>query len=904
MANYPPPHEAPEWAVPLPLNIPPPQHPQHLQHPQQPPQVPQPQPPMPRDFIPPMGGVPYFVRTMAPPEEKYFFSPAASVTPETPKQEKRAPRKTPKHTKLGALARPVRTRSATACEHCRLKKIKCDNARPRCGSCRLNEVECVYGVDTSDTRESTDAILAKLDMVLAEVRRGPQTGLRAGAAASPRCVWDMSLTSMLRWRSFRRTLGTSQDEADATTRRLLCAYEQVNTLFPFPSSFFQRASVCVALEKLVSSSFTALTNSFLINCHTKVPCVDTVFLFESISVFTMMLKANLDLRITYMLEEFSTLRPDEPVAQSYVHALSRLGIADSPLRRRAYRQCCESVPLLLVICALGALLTRVSFENCNVFDSSLSERLSMRTCCVPSDELPSAIPQDRLRLSEMLVCYALMIQTIFPNCMKENTLVSVQYRILLSQYYLYTMNPLLAHREIILASTQMMYYLQKARLDPQHKDSLSADRLFWTCLKLECELRSELSPYVPLSGITQIEAPAPFLKLPELPKLGEHLSECVRIASRYDDKNSWLFFLTEVAVRKLDNLLFDDLYSLDERGLWDLAYFANTRVWQLVIKYLNQYNSIIASLTPEIRNFVMSEENVDLELKRMVHSGKKRKRVDEPNYLDSMDAFLLDDGTLLEAQSELVMFIKTRILTSKLALFRPLVYLVLEDKILIHEIVRAAAAVMGQIQKELNSTSLALPDSVANSHSSQGSTFVAANSGSQPVSLANFVGEDMPHYDPNAYQQKFPDEDFSSLVEYPDGFEVDDDIPQITNLPLARQQLLRVFVRNFVTLPKLNVPSIWLHRHAGSWYYIRNFFFGAIVQFLLYKKIQLGVANMMVGDPRALLAENMGSLSSIFTRERTKDTLELALHMMKYWKDELKDCEVYIEYLQRCFAEL
>ena len=41
-----------------------------------------------------------------------------------------------------------RKRALTACDTCRLKKIKCDNVRPRCGSCIKNgNLNCHYRTD-------------------------------------------------------------------------------------------------------------------------------------------------------------------------------------------------------------------------------------------------------------------------------------------------------------------------------------------------------------------------------------------------------------------------------------------------------------------------------------------------------------------------------------------------------------------------------------------------------------------------------------------------------------------------------------------------------------------------------------------------------------------------------------
>lgn len=58
-----------------------------------------------------------------------------------------------------------------------------------------------------------------------------------------------------------------------------------------------------------------------------------------------------------------------------------------------------------------------------------------------------------------------------------------------------------------------MYLLEKTDLTKVSQLKLEViNRLYWTCLKLECELNVELSPFVPLSGITQVDPPSTFLK--------------------------------------------------------------------------------------------------------------------------------------------------------------------------------------------------------------------------------------------------------------------------------------------------------------------------------------------------------------------------------------------------------
>ncbi|RYP01159.1 hypothetical protein DL764_006282 [Monosporascus ibericus] len=49
-----------------------------------------------------------------------------------------------KRRRLTTVSFTRRKRAATACQFCRLRKTKCDTARPTCGFCRYHQAKCVY----------------------------------------------------------------------------------------------------------------------------------------------------------------------------------------------------------------------------------------------------------------------------------------------------------------------------------------------------------------------------------------------------------------------------------------------------------------------------------------------------------------------------------------------------------------------------------------------------------------------------------------------------------------------------------------------------------------------------------------------------------------------------------------
>lgn len=61
----------------------------------------------------------------------------------TPCQPQRKRQRTENPISRASIAYP-RKRATAACRLCRARKIKCNNARPACGSCLTSKAPCVY----------------------------------------------------------------------------------------------------------------------------------------------------------------------------------------------------------------------------------------------------------------------------------------------------------------------------------------------------------------------------------------------------------------------------------------------------------------------------------------------------------------------------------------------------------------------------------------------------------------------------------------------------------------------------------------------------------------------------------------------------------------------------------------
>ncbi|KAM9922189.1 hypothetical protein OXX59_005990, partial [Metschnikowia pulcherrima] len=372
-------------------------------------------------------------------------------------------------------------------------------------------------------------------------------------------------------------------------------------------------------------------------------------------------------------------------------------------------------------------------------------------------------------------------------------------------------------------------------------------------------------------------------------------------------------FLTEIAARKIDNSILDEFYSAwSEHFTWNDDDFVRDKVWRSTIKYSNQLNGIVDSLTPAIRNFVLHETDPEQIYASIKRKALKRKKVsdDEDKVPQILDDFLVDEDMLHHAQSESVMFIKTRILSSKMLLMRPLAYMYLHDHIQFEEIMEAALEVVAQASVSQSEKEII---SYEDPSGTQGESSAASeDSIYQSAAALNFLN----HEDGEALQQprsssfglnkKFRLDDFTDLADFAEGIEALDE--SHANYEIARKRILKAFIGAFIAMPKLNIPRLGSFRHPGSWYYIRNLLLGVMMVFLIYKKTQNHVVqmanNMREKGLKNPSPEAMEVLSSIFKKESVHLSLEHALLIIDYWKDERKDCAIYGEYLRQCLERL
>lgn len=829
----------------------------------------------------------------------------------------------------------IRKRSSTACDSCRQKKIKCDNFKPQCGACiRTKNKNCHYSSEGNFPDAwmldiAYNDISSKLDLIMEELRARGQDNdsqpikKRKVRAPKPTRVqyWDASITSLIKWPYLQQQLGINSNDIPKHIRRIVSCSRNSSESGPRFASVQKQLKATAKVEADFHEQFGSHLNAFLINSHTKVPFLDIVQLIELLEVLTMIKKAGNLVTLSGLLEEFYSLKDTELVGQSYSMALKTLGIEDSKVLQNAYRILCESMPVILMVCAIGIISAPVSLNNIGTYANSLEERSSMG----PKKTIINngSMDQDRFLLSQMYMNYASVISAMFPQSLKPNTTVSIKYHVLLSQYHHYALNPSMAHEEILNACNQLVFYVEKLELQENHStpdehgvsyDDALINRLYWTCLKLECELRVEMSPHIPFSFINKITPPSSFFRIPDPFQEGEHTAESVRLANSYDDQNTWYYFLTEIAVRKVENNMLDEIYPVCLGQFhWEKPEFIREKIWKLTMKYLNQLEGIVNSLTPSIREFVSLETDpaqIYASIKRKA-ARRRKSAIEEDKIPQILDDFLIDDDLLHHAQSESVIFIKTRILCSKMILMRPLIYMYLHDHILFEEILEAATEVLANNQSgqpEEETTNNPEHAAVLIDPGSEGSIYLLAAA----LSFLNHESEEEGSSGPRMFSTKPSTknpshDDFSDLMEYAESGDELEERPMV-NHESVRKRVLMWFVDGLISVPKLTIPKLGLFRHPGSWYYIRNLILGVVMQFLIYKKTQ-GYVSQMSSSPRTtdsshFTKDTMQLLSQVFKKEHVQTLLEYAVLITDYWKEERSDCTIYGEYLRQCLDRL
>lgn len=205
--------------------------------------------------------------------------------------------------------------------------------------------------------------------------------------------------------------------------------------------------------------------------------------------------------------------------------------------------------------------------------------------------------------------------------------------ILCPVYLMYTFRPLSAWNHFYQASTfyrlrlRLIDGLDKSAYEVEQQGASAGQRLeqslYWSCFKSEVEIRVELP--LPQSAIAEYEYPALFPTPPtlseEYPKQRNQMSDwtssehmarspdanpprlsgvgvCNHITNLFNEEQSWYYYLTEVALRRIGNRVLNSFYRED------FSTWSNIKpLIPIALEFESQIDAWFANLPPAMQSY-------------------------------------------------------------------------------------------------------------------------------------------------------------------------------------------------------------------------------------------------------------------------------------------------------------
>ncbi|KAH7113704.1 vegetative cell wall protein gp1 [Dactylonectria estremocensis] len=423
-----------------------------------------------------------------------------------------------------------RKRAVAACQPCRVRKTKCDNIKPACGFCARNGAQCTYA-DTASDHSSFDpaslAILERLGHVvsLLETRQPPSSpqdsslGMQKQPsqailnAAPPNRPADQNSEDDLLEETPNFPAAIYNCESVLRWPIFQGIVPDIESFVTWPDNTQTASSMSSWRDSgtlsrgVQEEDFIPLSRRFLAYVHTKNPILDVAELSR------------------------------------YVRDAAEHGLRwDGP-------SC-----LVLITCALGSISMPFQ-ENIQATDSQPNPAPASNTMGRSAAYYLAA--KKRLGLMEPS---SLQIQCLF--------LCGV-----LEMYY---MDALRAWHFFNQACVQFRNLLWRhgnpqfgSDRQPTNETRRLEQRLYWSCMKSECELRCEIA--LPASGISRFGFPNVFPSppnelSPSAASSHEHSSSAAGSSPNPEEERSWFYYLAEISFRRMMNRAFTALGISGEAG--------------------------------------------------------------------------------------------------------------------------------------------------------------------------------------------------------------------------------------------------------------------------------------------------------------------------------------------------
>ncbi|OTA68009.1 hypothetical protein K449DRAFT_324441 [Hypoxylon sp. EC38] len=436
-----------------------------------------------------------------------------------------------------------RRRNLTSCLLCRRRKTKCDNKRPSCGYCLLHGADCTYP-----------------DAPIDPTRLGLGIGLRALQAAPQEDVPNSVLLDRINHavnllenlRSSTSISGSSGGPTSLPTQ--LTTLDPLNhqaTGFSAESAFtddgFGR------LEVPETAARTSACESVL-----QWPILRDFNTGEQITSFPLQAAA---------CEPSIGQRRQSPLDQDAIWPLCQRflvlihvknPVLDVSEFKRYARAAAEYGPgwdgpgcLVLLACALACLTKPYDPAQARSVGDNRDDHHSS----------PSSPDETTEANGEAFFNAAQRRLGLLPN-----TLIAIQCTYFAGLYEKFVIRPLDAWHRLQSACVrfQALLYAKALSSNTGGREEQRArhieQRLYWSCVKAECELRAELQ--LPASGLLRFKYPDLFPAFPASDPDNYSVLE---------EERSWLYYLAEISLRSIMNRVLADLY-----GCGETAWLADT----------------------------------------------------------------------------------------------------------------------------------------------------------------------------------------------------------------------------------------------------------------------------------------------------------------------------------------
>ncbi|KAH6695663.1 hypothetical protein F5X68DRAFT_258227 [Plectosphaerella plurivora] len=454
-------------------------------------------------------------------------------------------------TRFRTMAFP-RKRAVTACETCRARKTKCDNVRPRCSKCVAGDLDCSYDprLDHSSFDPASLLILEKLNEVSQKI-----DNIQATAPVSRPLPIQQPPPEVSPGTASAHTTPSARLEIVDTDDCLevLAPFASLDYILTWPI-FAGRWPFDLFSKEVYNRSFGS----------GKSPSDDSP-------------------QPTRGHQRQGISEEDVPdLIDRYLHFVYPKNpiFYTRELREHARRIAEDGFDwdapscLILVACALGAISCRfdpIHEAGHLVGRNSVDETATRR---------------------QMAEAYFLAARKRMG--MLEPSLIASQCHMLSGIYLMYTFRQIQGWAAFHQAgSTLSMYLKGRAALEghvgdnhglPESADKRLEQRIYWTVLKSECEMRTELD--VSQSDLCKIGYPYPFPSPPspqspsQTPQMPVHTptpphttgASSQTFASTPSqsyqgiEEQSWFYYLSEIALRRIENRVLNTFYKEDHHS--------------------------------------------------------------------------------------------------------------------------------------------------------------------------------------------------------------------------------------------------------------------------------------------------------------------------------------------------